>query len=153
MSTDPEESVNIQIDCSPDGLEADFNKLKELARQICKRFSVNNVTVSIAVVNDEQIKKVNREFLDKENSTDVISFDLSDDSGEKIFELIVNADQAVRQSRKREHSTEAELALYVTHGLLHNLGFDDTQQDEAKKMHDKEDEILQQAGFGVIYGK
>ena len=48
---------------------------------------------------------------------------------------------------------EAELALYITHGLLHNLGFDDSTEMQAKKMHDTEDEILRQSGFGLVYNK
>ncbi len=45
----------------------------------------------------------------------------------------------------------AELALYVTHGLLHQLGFDDATPEQAQKMHQAEDEILQHMGFGVVY--
>jgi len=58
---------------------------------------------------------------------------------------------AVRQAKQRGHSTEAELALYVTHGLLHNLGFDDATQSGAKKIHEEEDKILQQLGYGLVY--
>jgi probable rRNA maturation factor len=58
---------------------------------------------------------------------------------------------AVRQANLRGHSSEAELALYITHGLLHNLGFDDSTQGQAEKMHNIENEILQQLGYGPIY--
>ena len=68
-----------------------------------------------------------------------------------MFELVVNGEMAVRQAKLRGHSGEAELALYVTHGLLHNLGFDDSTQNRAKKMHDTEDEILEQVGYGAVY--
>ena len=71
----------------------------------------------------------------------------------KSFELVVNAEKAARQANSRGHSSEAELALYITHGLLHQLGFDDSTNSRAKKMHDTEDEILQQQGFGLIYNK
>ena len=59
----------------------------------------------------------------------------------------------MRQAAQRGHSTEAELALYLTHGLLHNLGFNDADKAAAERMHDMEDEILQQAGFGVVYNR
>ena len=82
----------------------------------------------------------------------MISFDLSDSAGQaKDYELVVNADEAGRQARTRGHDIQAELALYIAHGLLHNLGFNDAKTDEAQKMHDLEDEILQHAGFGIIY--
>jgi probable rRNA maturation factor len=58
---------------------------------------------------------------------------------------------AVRQALLRNHSSQAELALYITHGLLHNLGFDDTAEDQAEEMHNTEDEILKQLGYGLVY--
>ena len=58
-----------------------------------------------------------------------------------------------RESKKRKHSIEAELALYITHGLLHNLGFSDEDTAGAGEMHAVEDKILQQAGFGIVYSK
>jgi len=79
---------------------------------------------------------------------------LSDDEvpqSPKLFELIVNGEMAVRQANLRGHSSKAELALYITHGLLHNFGFDDSIPSKARKMHDTEDEILQQLGYGLVY--
>ena len=67
--------------------------------------------------------------------------------------MVVNGEMAVREAKLRGHSSEAELALYITHGLLHNLGFDDSTQSQARKMHDTEDEILQQLGYGLVYNK
>ncbi len=58
---------------------------------------------------------------------------------------------ALRQATLRSHSDQAELALYITHGLLHNFGFDDLEPSEAKKMHEKEDEILQELNYGLVY--
>jgi len=60
---------------------------------------------------------------------------------------------AVREANLRGHSSEAELALYITHGLLHNFGFDDSTPGKARKMHNVEDEILQQLGYGLVYNK
>ena len=153
MATEENEIV-VQVTCDDEDLAVDFDKLKRLAEHICRRFAVTTATVSIAILRDEAIKKVNDEFLDTSDLTDVISFDLSDDgSVSKVFELLINADEADRQGQKRGHSTEAELALYITHGLLHNLGFDDAKKAQACEMHHMEDEILQSGGFGVVYGE
>ena len=139
------------ITCSC-GVDADISKLKELAVHICQRFSAGRVTVSIAIVDDEAIRQVNSDYLNRQEQTDVISFDLSDETeNSKSFEIIINAERAMREAAQRGHSAEAELALYLTHGLLHNLRFDDADPAGAQQMHDMEDEILQQAGFGVVY--
>ena len=146
--------IVVQIACDCQTLKVDLDRFKDLARRICGRFNVKKAAISIAIVDDDTITQVNTKFLNHKTQTDVISFDLSDGTGEpKNFELVVNAEQAVRQAQKRGHSTEAELALYITHGLLHNLGFDDADQQQGQKMHNTEDEILQQAGFGIVYGK
>ena len=142
------------VQIAPD-FEIDFDpsKLKKLVKEICGRFNISNAAVSIAIVDDAGIIEVNKKFLDSSADTDVISFDLSDEPGrdERLFELVVNGQRAVTEAALRGHSTQSELALYITHGLLHNLGFDDCSKEAAKKMHDTEDEILQQMGFGAVY--
>jgi len=146
--------IRVDITCNCRDLEVDFDKLRKLVQHICRRFAVDKAVINVAIVGDETIKKINTEFLNRPRATDVISFDLSDDLiAEQSYDLMVNAEEAARQSRKRAHSTEAELALYITHGLLHNLGFDHADETRSRKMHNMEDEILQQAGFGVIYGE
>ena len=110
--------------------------------------------VLVPGLNDEEILAANRQFLKHDYITDVISFDLSEQSGNnRCFDIIVNGDLAVSQAEKRKHSPDAELALYICHGLLHCLGFDDRNDADAKKMHQTEDDILQTFGFGVVYNK
>jgi probable rRNA maturation factor len=152
MGTDQADIV-VHITCDQQVFDVDFDRLRELARRVCRRFGLERAAINIAIVGDDAIKKVNADFLNTPQPTDVISFDLSEETGAKSFDLIINAEEAARQAIKRAHSTEAELALYITHGLLHNFGFEDADETESQKMHSTEDEILQQAGFGIIYGK
>ena len=152
--TNHQNNLAIQIHCQDETIAVDFDKFRSLTRQICRQFAIQYATISIAIVDDEAIRKVNSEFLNRTARTDVISFDLSDEgSGPRTFELVINADKASRESKKRKHSIEAELALYITHGLLHNLGFSDEDTAGAGEMHAVEDKILQQAGFGIVYSK
>jgi probable rRNA maturation factor len=150
---DQKTDIAVRITCDCHDLGVDFDKLGRLAQSVCRSFALKKAIVNIVIVDDEAIKKVNTDFLSTPQPTDVISFDLSDDASVKNYDLMVNAAEAARQARRRGHSTEAELALYITHGLLHNLGFDDADEARSRIMHDMEDKILQQAGFGVIYGK
>jgi len=137
-------------------IEVRLPELRKLVKAICNRFKLSKATVSIAIVDDAQILELNKQFLNSKSATDCLSFDLSDDKGPqspKLFELIVNGEMAVREANLRGHSSEAEMALYITHGLLHHLGFDDSTESQARKMHDMEDEILQQFGYGLVYNK
>jgi probable rRNA maturation factor len=148
--------IAIQIAKNFQNLKASLPKIEKLVRAVCDRFKLSSATVSIAIVDDAQMRKVNAQFLNRKSATDCLSFDLSDEQSSesgKSFELVVNGELALKEANLRGHSGEAELALYITHGLLHNLGFDDSTPKEAKKMHDTEDEILQQFGYGSVYNK
>jgi len=146
--------VAIHIAKNFEDINVSLPKLKKLVKATCKRFNISEATVSIAIVGNTEIRKLNKRFLNRNHSTDCLSFDLSDSNQQpKSFELVVNAEKALKEATRRGHSAEAELALYITHGLLHNLGFDDSKPSQAEKMHDAEDEILQQQGFGLVYNK
>lgn len=152
-----DENISVQITKDFKDTDADPAKLEKLVKAICNRFNLANATVSITIVGNAEIRKLNDKFLNRNCPTDCLSFDLSDNDissqSARVLELIVNAELAVKEASLRGHSGEAELALYITHGLLHNLGFDDSEKIQAEKMHEMEDEILQQFGFGMIYNK
>ena len=158
-STKKDHEIVIQIANKFAGINIRSSKIKKLVKTVFNHLSIsqsNKTVVSIAIVDDAEIRKLNSRLLKRKSTTDCLSFDLTDDEGSqspRLFELIVNGEMAVRQADSRGHSSEAELALYITHGLLHNLGFDDSSDSKAKKMHDMEDNILQQLGYGFVYNK
>lgn len=142
----------IKIMVQVDPLPADVRRLKAVAEAVLRRFRAQSAITTITVVDDAQMRRVHVEFLRKRSTTDVVSFDLTDEfERQRVFEVVINADFAARQACKRGHSTEAELALYVVHGLLHNLGFDDGSVEQAEKMHHTEDVILKKLGYGSVY--
>ncbi len=145
-------NVAIQITKNFKAAAVDLSALKKSVKNICRRFKLSKVNISIVLVGDAEIMILNKKFLNRNRTTDCLSFDLSDDGmGTKVFELVVNVELAARQAKLRGHCCQAELMLYITHGLLHNLGFDDSTPPKARKMHDAEDEILQQEGFGKVF--
>ncbi len=144
--------IEIQITTSLPNAPADVPRLKQLVRAVCRRFHVVRAVVSVRVVGDAEMRRLNRRFLGHRANTDCLSFDLSDEADpRRVFDLIVNGELAQREAARRGHDAEAELALYLTHGLLHHLGFDDATPAQAKKMHRTEDEILQHLGYGLVY--
>lgn len=129
-------------------------EVEQLVRAVCERFGVRQATVSVGIVDDGEISELNRRFLEHEGTTDCLSFDLSDEAdpgGRRVFDLVVNGALAAREAARRGHAGRAELALYLTHALLHNLGFDDVTAERAEEMHRTEDEILQDLGYGLVY--
>jgi len=154
MMDSPNRHFRIQFNTLVSDLDVDVSKFERLIQGICETFEIDNAAIDVSIVDDAGMIKVHREFLRNEDTTDVISFDLSDElEPGRTFQLVVNADMAVRQAAKRGHTPEAELALYITHGMLHNVGFDDADPAQAQEMHETEDKLLQRYGFGVIYYK
>ena len=142
--------TNFYLEVPP--ADIDLSRFRTLIVNICRQFKVPQAVINIRIVDDAGITDVHRQFLGLSTATDVISFDLSDDfEPGRTFELAVNLQMAARQAAQRGHSTEAELALYITHGLLHHLGFDDATPAQARNMHAMEDSILQKNGFGIVY--
>ena len=94
-------------------------KLRKLTGIVCERFGPDNAPnrkyeISIAVVDDTQIRQLSGQFLNRKATTDCLSFDLSDSHEEesqaekpRVLEIIVNGEMAARQGPLREHSSEA----------------------------------------------
>ena len=64
-------------------------------------------------------------------------------------EIIVSVEMAKKLAQKHDCAVEGEIALYLVHGLLHLFGYNDKKKKEAKKMHQREGELLSALGFRV----
>lgn len=84
-------------------------------------------------------------------TTDVLTFDLSDETGVIDADLLVCVDEALRQSSARGVPVEHELVLYIVHGVLHCAGYDDGDEASASAMHRREDELLSAMGLGAVF--
>lgn len=131
--------------------KVDRTKLKAVLAKVIRQGGVRAAQVAICVTDDKGIAGTNKRFLGHKGPTDVISFDLSEEKGPRVFDITVNAERAAREACARGHSGEAELALYAVHGILHCIGYDDMKVTDARKMHAREDEILAANGYGRTY--
>ncbi|MDC1143158.1 rRNA maturation RNase YbeY, partial [Planctomycetota bacterium] len=100
-------------------------KLIEAAVKAALKGRIKHAEVSVAVVGDARMRRINRESLDHDYTTDVLSFDHGETPEGQMIELIVCAPMAKRQAAKRKISFKEELARYAIHGALHTAGFDD----------------------------
>lgn len=99
--------------------------------------------LSLVYVNDEEITKLNEQYLKHQGPTDVLAFPYESGEGE----VIVSAETALRESSERKIEPEGEVLLYTIHGTLHLMGYDDHTPEEAKQMHTIEKQLLTQAGY------
>ena len=103
-----------------------------------------SVNVSVAIVDDETIHQLNRQFLDHDYPTDVLSFALEDDPPRLEGEIVVSVDTARRCALEAGWPPESELLLYAVHGALHLAGFGDKNPQDALEMRTAEARLLAQ---------
>jgi len=118
-------------------------KITELVAFAATAQGVALAEVDIAVVGEGEIESLNRRYLRHAGPTDVLSFDMSDAPAAGISaQLVICGDVAARQAKAHNVPIEREILLYVLHGLLHLMGYEDESVRGAAKMHAREDEIL-----------
>lgn len=105
--------------------------------------------ISIALVDDPTIRELNKQYLEHDYETDVISFVLDEDpqNASLVGQLIVSTDTAERLAAEVGCAYDQEVLLYVVHGLLHLVGYDDKTPDAASEMRDAESLYLSRFGF------
>lgn len=146
-------------------------RLRGVIEATLHRHATTSARITIALVDDARIARLNEEHLGHSGPTDVLAFDLRDSAGadrthepgseprdkntcapDLEGEIVVSVDTAIREASARGHGVVAELSLYAVHGTLHLLGYGDADEAEAARMHKIEDEILSSVGLGVVYG-
>ena len=97
--------------------------------------------IAFTFCNDQELLKVNQEFLSHDNLTDVITFDYSDSSG-IIGEVLISIDRVQDNAQDFNQSFDVELRRVMVHGTLHLCGYNDKSADEKLLMTKKEDFYL-----------
>lgn len=128
----------------------DFNN-KKVIKKILK--TVNKVEsikdkhyVSIIIVNNDEIQKINKEYRNIDAPTDVISFaaiDGEESLPQEMGDIFISYEKIIEQANQYGHSILREFAFLVTHGIYHLLGFDHMTKEEEKVMFDKQEKILE----------
>ena len=125
----------IQVDfCNQSSREVDHRRLILAATRVLEEAELERAQVSLAVVDDPTMHELNRRHLDHDYPTDVLSFVLEQSNGELEGEVIVSIDTAESQAREYGWAAEDELLLYVIHGVLHLIGYDDKSPEACEEM-------------------
>jgi probable rRNA maturation factor len=128
-------------------LKFDARRLERAVEVILTEARIVEAEVSIAVVDDSAIHELNRQYLAHDHPTDVLSFVFERKGARLEGELIVSAETAVRSATALGWPAEDELLLYVIHGTLHLVGYDDTMPERADLMRQQESRVLAQFGL------
>jgi len=125
--------------------------LEKIAKKTLKELSKVNSEVNIVFVSNQKIRAINRKYLKRDTSTDVIAFSSEGDKvlkkikGQSQFlgDIAISSDKAYLNAKKYNVTFKEELALYIIHGILHILGYRDTTAKTRMKMQKKENGLLQ----------
>ena len=116
-------------------------KIRKLILNVLKGEQVKGSGwINICFTDNPQIKKFNAKFLNIKGSTDVLAFNLNDKKDKNIIlaDIMISTQEALKQARNFKTTPDYELSLYVVHGLLHILGFNDHTPRQRKLMRKKE---------------
>ena len=125
----------------------DFEDCISVARMILDDFGFDQSEISIALVDDPTIRDLNKQYLNHDYETDVISFVLEESDTALTGQLLVSTDTAEKMGQKIGVPMQHEVLLYVIHGMLHLVGFDDTDPESAEKMRAAEADYLSRFGI------
>ncbi len=140
---------NEQTEC-----QIDSSKLESYIENILQTLRCSDKEVSILLVDDEKMRKLNKQYRGQDRATDVLSFPQYEEEPDPLNphllgDIVVSTTTANKQSAEHQLSLEEELVLLLIHGILHLLGYDHERSDEeAQRMKKKTREL-----FHLIFPK
>ena len=111
--------INVEISGSVPRLTQ--REVATFARRVLRAVDIEPEELSIAFVDDETMRELNRKFRRKNKTTDVLTFP---GDGPLLGEIVISIDQARRQAAGENHSLAIEVRYLILHGILHAMGYD-----------------------------
>jgi len=138
--------VEVQVNNLQSILEVDERHLASVVQSVLLAEGIENATISVAVVDGPMIHDLNRRHLQHDYPTDVLSFTLESTDSYLEGEIVVSGEMAFETSAEYRWNGADELLLYVIHGLLHLVGYDDKDTESIAQMRHRERIYLHRQG-------
>jgi probable rRNA maturation factor len=124
----PESGVRVQVDAG-EVPAATMAMLERAVRRTLTAEGCREAEISVALLSDAEMQDLNRRYLGKDRTTDVLAFSLGE-PGEVVGDVYVGFEQAARQAADHGVPPDEELVRLVVHGTLHVLGHDHPEGEE-----------------------
>ncbi len=137
--------------------------IRLLIRRCCHAVLISegftqDAEVSVSFVSNNEIRRLNKTFRDKDATTDVLSFPLTSEDGTKeidaengyvlLGDVVISAETAFKQANIYGHSLEREIGFLTVHSMLHLLGYDHEKSPlDERIMREKEEAVLEKLGI------
>lgn len=142
-------TIHVGVINNQSELDVDRSTIVQAVRAILEEAAIQKAHVSVVVVDDPTIHDLNRRFLDHDYPTDVLSFQLTPGPRNLEGEVVVSADTARSSAAQYGWSAWEELLLYIIHGALHLVDYDDDTPKHRTEMRVQEQAHLAKLGVKV----
>lgn len=142
--------VDIYITNDQEALPVDEPLIRRAIDAILRDAGVTGGEISIAIVDEPTLTELHDRFMNDNSPTDVMSFvlDRSEDGARLEGEVVVSADMAVDRAEEYNMNPSDELLLYIIHGTLHLVGYDDIDAKDRAEMRQQEQKYLTELEIG-----
>jgi probable rRNA maturation factor len=119
----------------------DRRAVRGVAAHVLRAEGRADAALSVTLVDDEAMAELHLRYSKVAGPTDVLAFPLDDEL--LLGEVVVSTDTAAREAKERGLTLLRETLLYVAHGTLHLLGYDDHRAADRRRMHARQSELLE----------
>jgi probable rRNA maturation factor len=141
--------MKIQIENRQTGIKIERRRIRVTVLKILKIMNCADKEISISFTDDENIKKLNEQYLGRNKPTNVLSFSLQEGeygniNPQTLGDVVISVETAQQDAVQGKLTFEQEIDFLLIHGILHLLGYnhENTTAEETKKMKQKEKEIF-----------
>lgn len=132
--------------------DVDKDYLKEVAQTVLEEEEAEG-SISLAIVGENRVRKLNKRYRGKNKVTDVLSFPAQEvkieqfkigpkEESEGLGEVVICLKRVKKNARRNDKEVEEEFTLVLIHGILHLLGYDHQEEEEAQEMEQKQQQYL-----------
>ena len=128
------------------GFEVDVKNLQKIGEDFLNCYNKSEYNVSLAIIDDKKMQEINLKYRDKDKTTDVLSFESTEEEKENdkfLGEILISYSQVEKQAQEFKKEFEDELNFIFVHGLLHLLGYTDEINENREEMIDLGNKFLQ----------
>ena len=141
--------MKLQIENSQSKIKIDKRMIRSKVLKILKTLNCADKEISLSLVDDENIKQLNKQYLGKDKATNVLSFSLLEGeygniNPQILGDVIISVETAQRDALSGKLTVDQEIDFLIIHGILHLLGYnhENTTKEETKKMWQKEKDLF-----------
>jgi probable rRNA maturation factor len=141
--------MNIHIENRQKAVKLDLRRIRRVVHKLQEVLSCSDQEISLLFVDNEQIRQMNRQYLNRNHPTNVISFpikegDYSHVNPHLLGDIVISVERALQDAASGDLPFNDEIDFLLIHGLLHLLGYnhEGANEIEAIKMKEKEDAVF-----------